>query len=306
MDLDTAARYFHQAIEKDPAYALAYSGLADSYFYMGYAFGRTPPKEAMPKAKAAALKALELDESLAEAHTSLGVVKFVYDWDWTGAESEFKRAIELNPNYPSVHHFYSVYLANVLGRFDEAIAEGKRGLELDPLSININNVVAIHLFNAGRYDEAIEQRRKMIEMDPQSADAHYHLGEALAAKGLYQKAFDEHMQALALWGDQESTEAYRQAYATSGWNGYRLKLAQRSLESFLAEWQKGSPRNLQASLIAASYIRIGEKDKAFDWLGKMFEARDGMLIWLKADPDYDGLRSEPRFQDLVRRVGLPQ
>jgi len=303
-DLDTAARYFQQAIEKDPAYALAYSGLADSHHYMGYAFGRTPPKEAMPKAKAAALKALELDESLAEAHASLGLVKFVYDWDWAGAESEFKRAIELKPNYPSAHHFYSVYLANVLGRFDEAIAEAKRGLELDPLSININNIVALHLFNAGRYDEAIEQRRKMLEMDPQSADAHYQLGEAYAAKGLYQKAFDEHMQALVLWGKKEPMEEYRQAYATSGWNGYRLKLAQRSLESLLAEWQKGSLRNIEASVIVESYIQLGEKDKAFEWLGKMFEARDGMLIWLKVNPNYDRLRSDPRFTDLVRRVGL--
>jgi len=303
-DLDTAARYFQQAIEKDPAYALAYSGLADSHHYMGYAFGRTPPKEAMPKAKAAALKALELDESLAEAHASLGLVKFVYDWDWAGAESEFKRAIELKPNYPSAHHFYSVYLANVLGRFDEAIAEAKRGLELDPLSININNIVALHLFNARRYDEAIEQRRKMLEMDPQSADAHYQLGEAYAAKGLYQKAFDEHMQALVLWGNKEPMEEYRQAYATSGWNGYRLKLAQRSLESLLAEWQKGSLRNIEASVIVESYIQLGEKDKAFEWLGKMFEARDGMLIWLKVNPNYDRLRSDPRFTDLVRRVGL--
>jgi tetratricopeptide (TPR) repeat protein len=142
------------------------------------------------------------------------------------------------------------------------------------------------------------------EIDPQSALAHYHLGEAYAAKGLHQKAFDEHMQALVLWGNKEPMEEYRQAYATSGWNGYRLKLAQRNLESFLAEWQKGSPHNLEATLIVESYVRLGKKDKAFEWLGKMFEARDGMLIWLKADPNYDRLRSDPRFTDLVRRVGL--
>ncbi|MGH9968893.1 MAG: protein kinase domain-containing protein [Pyrinomonadaceae bacterium] len=305
-DLQRAADYFQQAIAKDPSYALAYTGLADAYFYMGYAFGRTPPREAMPKAKAAALKALELDESLAEAHTSLGLVKFVYDWDWAGAEDEFKRAIQLNPNYPSAYHFYSAYLICVHKRFDEAIAVAKRGIELDPLSIPINNILANHLHAAGRYDEAIEQRRKVLELNPNDADQHAQLSGSYAAKGMYDEAFAERLHADTLSGvDKEKIEEYRRIYASSGWSAYLQKKTRDEQERILRKLNQENHTNLDAWVAVGSYAALGEKDKAFELLDRMYEDRNGMLIWLKVDR-HNPLRSDPRFEELVRRVGLPK
>jgi TolB-like protein/Tfp pilus assembly protein PilF len=306
-DLQRAADYFQQAITKDPNYALAYSGLADAYIYMGYAFGRTPAMEAMPTAKAAALKALELDQNLAEAHISLGLVKFFYDWDWAGAESEFKRAIQLNPNYPSAYHFYSVYLICVPKKFDEAIAVAKRGLELDPLSIPINNILALHLYYAGRYDEAIAQRRKTLELNPNDINGHIQLSESYAAKGMYGEAFAERLVSRTLSGaDKEKVEEYRRIYASSGWNAYLQKTLWDEHEELLKKLNQPEHTNLDTFFAATSYAALGEKDKAFELLNKMYDERDGLLIWLKVDHGCDPLRSDPRFADLLRRVGLPQ
>lgn len=302
-DLQKAADYFQQAIAKDSSYALAYSGLADSYYYMGYAFGRTPPTEAMPKAKAAALKALELDENLAEAHTSLGLVKFAYDWDWAGAENEFKRAIKLNPNYASAYHFYSVYLTCVPKRFDEAIAVAKQGIELDPLSIPINNILADHLHIAGRYDEAIEQRRKVLELNPNDASQHLQQSDSYAAKGMYDEAFAEQLRADA-GKDKERIEEYRKLYTSSGWSAYLQKRIRDEQPGIVERLSQPNHTNLDFALAVQNYAALGEKDKAFELLNRMYEDRNGMLIWLNVDQS--SLRSDSRFDELVRRVGFPK
>lgn len=303
-DLQKAADYFQQAIAKDSSYAQAYSGLADTYYYMGYAFGRTPPREAMPKAKAAALKALELDEDLAEAHTSLGLVKFVYDWDWAGAEIEFKRAIQLNPNYASAYHFYSVYLVCVPRKVDEAIAVAKQGLEVDPLSIPINNVLADHLGIAGRHDEAIEQRRKVLELDPADASQHLQQSNSYAAKGMYDEAFAEQMRAVG-GTDKKRSEEYRKLYTSSGWSAYLQKRIRDEQSDIMGRLDQPNHTNLDIALAVENYKALGEKDKAFELLNRMYEERNGMLIWLNVD-QWSNLRSDPRFAELVRRIGLPK
>jgi serine/threonine-protein kinase len=300
-DLQKAADYFQQAIAKDSSYAQAYSGLADTYYYMGYAFGRTPPREAMPRAKAAALKALELDENLAEAHTSLGLVKFVYDWDWAGAEIEFKRAIELNPNYASVYHFYSIYLICVPRRPNEAIAVAKQGLELDPLSIPINNILADHLGIAGRHDEAIEQRRKVLELDPNDASQYLLQSNSYAAKGMYDEAFAEQMRADA---GVDREEEYRKLYKSSGWSAYLQKRMRDEQPGLVGRLDQPNHTNMDIALAFENYKALGENDKAFALLNRMYEERNGMLIWLNVDQSTP-LRSDPRFNELLRRIGLP-
>ncbi|HWC19051.1 MAG TPA: winged helix-turn-helix domain-containing protein, partial [Terriglobales bacterium] len=172
-DLATAIQYFEEVLRYEPRYALAYSGLADAYFYRSYAWGNLPPREAMPKARAAAAQALELDPNLAEAHVSMALVKFFYDWDWPGAEAEFKRAIELNPNYPTAHHGYAVLLLTVYMRWDDAIAEANRALELDPLSVPLNNIVALILTFSPHYDETIARSKKLQELNPKMAEPYY-------------------------------------------------------------------------------------------------------------------------------------
>jgi tetratricopeptide (TPR) repeat protein len=304
-DLQRAADYFQQAIGKDSGYARAYSGLADAYYYMGYAFGRTPPAEAMPKAKAAALKALELDENLAEAHNSLGLVKFVYDWDWTGAEKEFKRAIQLNPNYASAYHFYSAYLLCVPKKFDEAIAVAKQGIELDPLSVPINNILANHLATAGRYEESIGQRKKVMELDPNDAGQHSQQSATYAAEGKYDEAFAEWL--LGEPGmDNAKAEEYRKIYTSSGWSAYVQKRTQDEQPAILERLEQPNHSNLDIFFAARNYVILGEKDKAFELLNRMYEERNGMLIWLKVDHSWDSTRTDPRFDELVRRVGLPK
>ena len=260
----------------------------------------------MPKAKEAALKALDLDNNLAEAHVSLGLVKFIYDWDWAGAENEFKRALQLNPKYPSLYHFYSIYLACVGGQFDEAIATAKRGLDLDPLSLPLNNILAGHLYNAGRFDEAIAQRRKMLEMAPNDPNARYQLGRAYAAKGVYDEAFAEQVQAINLWGaSKEMIEEHRRVYTTSGWQSYLQWRARIDLESALKRINQGTGTNLEPFLVAREYMLLGENDKSFEWLNKLYEERNGMLVWNKTGRDLDDLRPDPRYAELLRRVGFP-
>jgi serine/threonine protein kinase/tetratricopeptide (TPR) repeat protein len=302
-DLNKAIEHFLRAINEDPAYALAYTGMADAYSYLGYMWGRMPPKEAMPKAKDAAVKALELDNDLSEAHCSLAFMKLFYEWDWPGAEEEFRRAIELNPNYPSAHHFYGIYLAAVWERFEEAIAEVKRALELDPLSLPINNIVAVILLDARRYDEAIDQRLKMLEIDPNYTAAYDGLGFAYGQKGMHEEAVEAYLEAKRLGGaSAETAEALRQAYVTAGWEGY----LRRNLDLLLTRWEQGGHWHGDAYAIAGNYARVGEKEKAFAWLETAYEARSGFLTWLKIQASFDGLRSDARFAGLIQRVGLPQ
>ncbi|MGH9364577.1 MAG: protein kinase domain-containing protein [Thermoanaerobaculia bacterium] len=294
-----ALECFQQAIDKDPAYAEAYAQLANSYAFLGYTgLDVLPARETMPKAKAAVLKALELDDTLAEAHTALGLVRWAYDWDWAAAEKEFQRAIELNPGYATAHLRYGNYFCS-LGRFDAAIAEDRRALELDPLSLVMNHVQGWPYHLSGRYDQAIERYRKTLEMDPNFARTHLRLGEVLAAKGLYREAIGEYEKFSALGGG--STIALALIGNARALAGERRE-ALRTLEELTAESKRSYVPSFHFAIV---HMGLGDKDQAFAWLDKAYEERSQFLVDLKFIPILDPLRSDPRFADLVRRVGLP-
>ncbi|MBA3514930.1 MAG: tetratricopeptide repeat protein [Pyrinomonadaceae bacterium] len=295
-----ALQYFQQAIERDPNYALAYSGLADTYNLLGgpEAGGDMPPNEMFPKAKAAALKALEIDETLAEPHVSLAHVTYFYDRDWATAEREFKRAIELNPNYAVAHHWYAIYLS-VVGRQREALAEIRRAQDLDPLSLIIKLWLGRILALSGQSDQAIEQLRKILEMDPNFVLAHLRLGLVYEEKGMYDEAISEFRQVLKLSGRKPlGVAAVAHAYALAG----KREEAQEHLDELR---QLSKQRYVSPASIALIYIALGEKDQAFAWLEKSNEVRDLNIVRLKVDPRYEPLSSDPRFADLVRRIGIP-
>jgi DNA-binding winged helix-turn-helix (wHTH) protein/TolB-like protein/thioredoxin-like negative regulator of GroEL len=288
--------YFDQAIRVDPNYALAYAGLADSYNVLSQ-FGDLAPYEAMPKAKAAALRALEIDDTLAEAHASLALVNKVYDWDWAGAETEFKRAIELNPNYANARHWYAMFLS-AAGRHDAALAEIRSAKELDPVSLIVSTNEGWILFCARQYDSAIEQLRKTVELDPNFANTHYKLALVYEAKGMYKEAVQEFLKDYTLSGrSQETVATLQAAYSESGWEGF----CRRQLNHLNKTSKEGyvSPK-----YFVLAYLQLGEKDRAFEWLEKAYEERSEVLLYLKVDPRFDPLRSDPRFEELLRRVRL--
>jgi TolB-like protein/Tfp pilus assembly protein PilF len=299
--LERALEFFREAVDKDPTYALAYAGIADCYNYMGYIFGRTPPVEAMSKARAAALKALEIDDRLAEAYASLAWISYLFEWDRESAQHNLLKAIELNSNYAPVRHVYCSYLATVWGRFDEAVAEGQKGLELDPLSLPINHIVGFVLLLARRPDEAIIQFRRTLEIDPHYTIAHYNLGYAYEYKRMYKEAIEEYLRGNELGrASEEERMLARRMPRPSGWKDYLKK----HLDLSLAEWEAEGPWHGYAYYIARNFARRGDKENAFVWLERAYEMRSGMLIWLNIELSFDGLRSDPRFVDLVRRVGL--
>jgi TolB-like protein/Flp pilus assembly protein TadD len=290
--------YFQQAIDIDPNYALAYAGLADSYQMLS-GFNALSPKDGFAKARVAAIKALELDNELAEAHTALGVVKLFYDWDWQGAEQEFKRAIEINQSYADAHQMYSYYLS-AMKRYDESLAEMKRAQELDPLSLGKIIGIGDILYYQRQYDQAIEQSAKAREMDPNSGMTHWALGNVYVKKEMYKEAIAEYKIAIPLSGDSpDETASLGYVYAISGRNEEALKivddLKERSKRSYI------SP-----TLIAFVYIGLGEKDEAFEWLDKAYTGQDFLLVLLNAEPMFDNIRSDSRFKELTRRVALPQ
>jgi tetratricopeptide (TPR) repeat protein len=293
--LKKAIEYFGQAIDKDPNYALAYTGLADSYWSMSDAY--LPTKEAMPKAEAAAIKAVAIDDSLAEAYTSLAMVKYGYRWDWSGAEREFKRAIELNSNYPTAHHQYGWYLA-YLGREAEALTEVKQAQRLDPLSLMINVDINAPFYLMRQYDQSIEQSRKVIEMEPNFFLAHYTVGLASARKGDFDQAIVELQKARTLEDKPWIVEALGYAYAASGRRGEAQKLVDELKE-------QAKRRQVPPYWIAMMYVGLGEKDEAFTWFERAYEGRSTSLLWFKTDPMLDPLRSDPRYADLLRRIGFP-
>jgi TolB-like protein/DNA-binding winged helix-turn-helix (wHTH) protein/Flp pilus assembly protein TadD len=295
--LKVALAYFNQAVEEDPKYAQAYSGIADTYALLGdWQYAVMTPAQAYPKAKAAALKAVELDQALGEAHNSLAFVLDGFDWDLDGGGKEFRRAIELNPGYATAHHWYAWHLA-LLGRYDEAVVEMKKAESLDPLSLIINADLAELLVIAHSYDESMKQSRKTIEMDPNFAMAHNQLGQAYLQKHMYDQAVPELQKAVQLSaGSPGCTSNLARAYALSGQRGAAVKL--------LGDLKTSStPGYSHASEIAAIYISLGDTNEAMNWLEKGYAERfnPGVLI----RPGFDPLRTDPRFQDLMRRVGSP-
>jgi eukaryotic-like serine/threonine-protein kinase len=290
-----ATELFEQAIEKDPLYALAYTGLADCYNVLS-SYGISSPNECFPKGRAAATKALEIDDNLAEAHTSLAQVRYYYEWDWAGAESEFKRAIALNPNYATAHQWYALALA-AMGRMDEAIREIKRTQELDPLSLIANVNAGWILYHARRYDESIEQHRKSLDMDPNFARAYWAISEPYEQVGRYQEAIAALLKARQLDDTPIMLAFLGHIYAREGKRGDALKtigeLKQSSTHMFVDPY-----------FIAEIYAALGEADKAFAELNKAYEQRSSWLLWLKVEPKLDSLRSDPRFANLLQRIGL--
>jgi serine/threonine protein kinase/Tfp pilus assembly protein PilF len=292
--MSKARQSFNQAIELDPNYALAYSGLADTYLFC---YCPLPRNETMPKAKAYATKALAIDDSLAEAHTSLAFVKMNYEFDWSGAEKEFTRAIELSPNYPVAHQFYGACLV-LQGRTEEGLRECKRALELDPLSLAINWSLGLNLYHARQYDKAMEQLRKTIQMEPNYHLAHNSLGRVYLEKGMYAEALSEFQTASKLQVEPVvSASNLAVFYALSG----NKSEAQRILDEVK---QMPEPSDERPLMIARAYTALGEKDQAFEWLERAYQERAFSVFFLKVDPEFDRLRSDPRFADLMRRVGL--
>src|SRR6201993_4479438 len=296
--LKAARAYFQQAIEEDPKYAQAYSGLADTYALLGdWQYAVMTPKEAFPKAKAAAIKALELDSTLGEAHNSLAFVLDAFDWDLDAAGKEFRRAIELNPGYATAHHWYAWHLS-LLGRFDEGIAEMRKGENLDPLSLIINADMAELLVIAHHYDESIAQSRKTIEMDPNFALAHNQLAQAYLQEHMYAEAVAELQKAVRLSGDSPTCIAnLARAYVASGKRSEAVKLLD-------VLKRRSSTGYSNASEIAMIYASIGDTDQAMHWLEKSYEERFNPGVLLR--PGFDPLRSDKRFEDPVRRIGLPR
>ena len=295
--LKRAVEYFQQATEKDPGYALAYAGLADCYaVYNSYKVEL--PRQSAPKAKAAAKKALEIDDTLAEAHASLGMTRMSYEWDWAGAEQEFQRAIELDPNYATAHHWYAICLS-ATGRSEQAIASLRRAQQLDPVSLIINADVGLALHFARRYDEAIEQIRKAQEMDPNFAGARRHLGMAHEQKGMYAEAIAEFQQAVNLSpGSPFALGSLGHAYAVSG-NREKARQA-------LSDVRELSKRRYVSPFdTAVIYAGMGDKERTVEWLEKAFDDRSLEMIFLKVDPRFDRLHADPRFANLLRRMGLP-
>jgi serine/threonine-protein kinase len=290
--------YFNQALEVDPNYALAYVGLADSYLMLSH-YGAAPPKETLSRAEAAAKKALELDDTLAEGHASLAHILSVLDWDRLRAEKEYQRALALNPNYATAHHWFALHLS-VMGRHKEAIAEMKRARELDPLSLPINVSVGYAFMVAGEYDQAIAECGKTLEIDPNFAYAYFYRGRAYLLKGMYKEAVAEFKKALELSGVRGNIKgALGYAYAVSG----NREQAERLVNELRRESNR---RYILPGEIAIIYTGLGDKDRAFEWLEKAYEDRsDWWLLELKVNPMFDTLRPDPRFQDLARRVGLP-
>jgi len=294
-DFKRAAEFFTQAAQKDPRYALSYAGLADAYSMLGDA-GYLPPSEAWPKAKAAAMQALDIDDTLPEAHASLGLVKEHFEWDWTGAEREFRRAIELNPNSATAHHWYGDFLAN-MGRSEEGLRETKKAQELDPLSLIINTTLAKQLYLAGKNDQAVEQLRKVLDIDAKFAPARPLLEEVYAGMGKQKEAVAEREKILSLSGSPELAASIEEDFSKGGYKGVLQSWLDGLTE--ISKYGYISPYN-----IAQAYMRMGEKEKTFSWLEKAYEEHDSGLVSLAVEPMFDPIRSDPRFKDLLRRMKL--
>jgi TolB-like protein/Flp pilus assembly protein TadD len=294
-DLKKSIDYFEQAIAADPNYALAYAGVADGYVLLpGYTAGT--PRDCYPKAKAAAKKALELDDTLAEAHTTLAMAIWSYEFDFAQANREFQRAIEVNPNYATAHQQYGNVTLSALGRFDDAIAEGKRAVELDPLSLIINADLGSDYYFARRYDEAIAQQRKTLEMDPGFYYARFNLAEALAAKRTFDEAILEHQKARASNDDPFVLGLLGHAYASSGNRTEALKILEQLKEL-------SRQRYVSAYSFVVVYLGLGDKEEALRWLEQSYQDRAGSDVgWIRVDSLLDPLRGDPRFEAVAEKI----
>lgn len=299
-DYEKSSEFFRMAIDKDPDYALAYAGLGDAY--AGAAFdGDVPPKEALEKARAAVKKALELDGSLSQSHLSMGGILFNYDWDLTRAEKEIQLAIKLDPEKSENHRIYSL-LFRAQGRLNDSISEMKTARELDPLSVIMAHTSGITYYWAGQYDRAIEEYKRELDLDANRTTVHDALADVYAKKGLYKIAIDEERQYLRVSGDDDSAAALEADFEKDGYAKARQNLTRKYLDLYtsVAEEQYVSPLTF-----AVLYTDLGEKDKAFEFLEKSYQERSPWLVFLKTDPQFESLHSDPRFKDLVRRIGLP-
>jgi len=293
--------FYRKAIEKDPNYAPAYAGIAAYYAAMTWE-GQLPPKDGFREVEAALMKALSLDDTLALAHWGVAEqLRFARDWNWPAAEAEYQRAIALDPQDPIIRRFHSQFL-RALGRWDEAIAEMKRAMEVDPLGVETNKGLAYTYYWARRYDEAIEQCKKTLEIDANYGPAHELLAEVYGRKGMYKEAIAEEQRVLVLAGDNEGAEAMAQDFARLGYEPTMRSLYQGSLDSLKEALKE---RYVSPISFAIGYAKLGDKNEAFAWLEKAYAERSPWLTLLKADPDFDNLRSDPRFAEIVRRVGLP-
>ena len=287
--------YFQQAIARDPDYALAYSGLADAYS-AGVAYGYLPGEESLPRMRAAALKAVELDDTLAEAHVSLSSISWE-KLDWLGVERELQHAIELNPNYATAHRWYSIHLA-ARGRHEQALVEAKKALELDPVSLPINVSVGVRFYYLRRYDQAIEQFNKTIELDPNYFHTYFWLGQVYGKNKMYDEAIAAHQKAFALSNRPYEVAGLGFAYGAAGRRDEALNILE-ELE------QLSKQKYVFPMSFAFVYIGLGEREQALDWLEKSFEENPGRLASISVDPWFDPLRSDPRFQSLLRRMNFP-
>lgn len=293
-----ALEYFQKAIEKDPNYALAYTGIADSYMVWGGRLAGVPANVAYPRAREAALRALQLDDSLAEAHATLAGVRFEYDWDFAGAEKSMRRAIELNPAYASAHQWYAEQLA-AMGRHEEAIAESRRALALEPYSLSINLVYGQMLLYARQYDAALEQFRKLSELDPKFVTADAHLARVYRMKNMPQQWYESWRKQVVASGANEAQLAeYERAFQQGGMPA-ALRLRIKHLEPVIDKYYGG------AYVMVRMHAVLGENDQALRWLERAAQQRDDFVTHITVDPELDGLRRDPRFQNLLRRIGFP-
>jgi serine/threonine-protein kinase len=301
-DINQAIKYFQDAIKLDPQYALAYTGLADCYV-LGSVL-QLSPKQAMPLALDATDKALSIDDQLAEAHTSLAKIKLSYAWDWPGAEAEFKQAIHLNPGYATAHQWYGVYLSE-MGRHDESIRERTTAQELDPLSLSIATGLGRALFWARRYDDSVQHLQAALPRDPNYSDTYWSLGLAYEQKHLHAEAIASFQKAIDLSKSTEVAEGKPEMLACLG-HAYAIAEKPGEARATIEKLMKlaGARTYVSSYGVSLIYVALGDKDSAFQWLERAYQERDENFIHLKVDPRLDAIRSEPRFQELLRRINL--